>query len=77
MERRTAGQTDTTDIIMLATNVGYIPRYGLISLCLMMLAKELKPNRKLLPDHLSFILHGALVGAGSLWPNKWARAKRN
>jgi hypothetical protein len=31
------------------------------------LAKELKPNRKLFPDHLSFILHGALVVAGSLW----------
>ncbi len=29
---------------------------------------ELEPNRKLFPDHLSSILHGALVGAGSLWP---------
>jgi len=28
---------------------------------------ELKPNRKLFPDYLSFILHGVLVGAGSLW----------
>jgi hypothetical protein len=27
-----------------------------------------KPNRKLLPDHLSSILHDALVGAGSTWP---------
>jgi hypothetical protein len=26
---------------------------------------ELKFNGKLFPDHLSFILHGALVGAGS------------
>jgi len=32
------------------------------------LAKELKPNRKLFPDHLPSILHGALVGAGALWP---------
>jgi len=30
---------------------------------------ELEPNRKLFPDHLPSILHGAaLVGAGSLWP---------
>jgi hypothetical protein len=29
----------------------------------------MEPNRKLFPDHLLFILHGALVmGAGSLWP---------
>ncbi len=28
----------------------------------------MKPNRKLFPDHLSSILHGVLVGAGSLWP---------
>jgi len=27
-----------------------------------------KTNRKLFPDHLPFILHGVLVGAGSLWP---------
>jgi hypothetical protein len=30
------------------------------------LARELKPNRELVRDHLSFILHGALVGAGPL-----------
>jgi hypothetical protein len=30
---------------------------------------ELESNRKLFPHHLSSILHGALVGAGSLWPN--------
>ncbi len=30
---------------------------------------ELEPNRKLFSDHLSFILHGALVAAGSLWPD--------
>jgi len=30
--------------------------------------KELEHNRKLFPDHLSSILHGALVGADSLWP---------
>jgi len=30
---------------------------------------ELEPNRKLFPDHLPFILQGALVGAGSLWVN--------
>jgi hypothetical protein len=29
------------------------------------LDKELEPNRKLFPDHLPFIFHGALVGAGS------------
>jgi len=34
------------------------------------LGRELEPNRKLFPDHLSFILHGALMGAGSLWPGK-------
>ncbi len=34
------------------------------------LATELEPNRKLFPDHLPFILPGALVGAGSLWPEK-------
>jgi hypothetical protein len=28
----------------------------------------MEPNRKLFPHHLLFILHGALVGAGSLWP---------
>jgi hypothetical protein len=32
----------------------------------MVIARELKPNRELFPDHFSFILHGALVG--SLWP---------
>jgi hypothetical protein len=32
------------------------------------LARELKANRKLFPDLLPFILDGALVGAGSLWP---------
>jgi len=36
------------------------------------LAMELEPNRKLFPDHLpsirQSILHGALVGAGSTWP---------
>jgi hypothetical protein len=26
---------------------------------------ELEPNRKLFPDHLPSIFHGALVGAGS------------
>jgi hypothetical protein len=25
-------------------------------------------QQKLFPDHLPSILHGALVGAGSLWP---------
>jgi hypothetical protein len=34
----------------------------------MVRAMELKPNRELFPRHLSFILHGALVGASSLWP---------
>jgi hypothetical protein len=39
------------------------------------LARELKPNRKLFPDHLSSILHAVLVGANSftvasLWPLK-------
>jgi len=29
------------------------------------LAKELEPKQNLFPDHLSSILHGALVGAGS------------
>jgi hypothetical protein len=29
---------------------------------------ELEPNRKLFPDHFPSILHGELVGAGSLWP---------
>jgi hypothetical protein len=33
-----------------------------------MVNRELKPNRKLFSDHLPSILHGALVGAGSLWP---------
>jgi hypothetical protein len=28
---------------------------------------ELKPNKKQNFDHLTFILHGALVGVGSLW----------
>jgi hypothetical protein len=28
---------------------------------------ELEPNRKLFHDHLPSILHGALVGTGSLW----------
>jgi len=28
---------------------------------------ELEPNRKLSPDHLPFILNGAMMGAGSLW----------
>ncbi len=32
------------------------------------LARELELNRKLFPHHLPFILHGALVGAGWLWP---------
>jgi hypothetical protein len=32
---------------------------------------ELKPNRKLFPDHLPFIHHGALVGAGSLDTPQW------
>jgi hypothetical protein len=32
---------------------------------------ELEPNRKLFPDHTPFILHGVLVGAGSLWPIDW------
>jgi len=32
------------------------------------LVMELKPNRKLFPDHLPSIFHGALVGAGSMWP---------
>jgi len=30
------------------------------------LAREQDLNRKLFPDHLPFILHGALVGAGTL-----------
>ncbi len=34
-----------------------------------MLARELEPNRKLFPDHLPFHFHGALLGAGSLWPD--------
>jgi hypothetical protein len=29
---------------------------------------ELEPNRKMFPDHLPSILHGELVGAGSLGP---------
>ncbi len=33
-----------------------------------MVARELEPNRKLFPDHISSILDDALVGAGSLWP---------
>jgi hypothetical protein len=33
------------------------------------LARQLEPERKLFPDHLSFILYGALVDVGSLWPN--------
>jgi len=28
------------------------------------LGQELEPNRKLFPDHLPFILHGALVNSG-------------
>jgi len=31
-------------------------------------ARELEPNKKLFPDYLPFIFHGALVDAGSLWP---------
>jgi hypothetical protein len=27
----------------------------------------MEPNKTLFPDHLPSILHGALVGAGSLW----------
>jgi len=35
---------------------------------------ELKLNGKLFPDHLSFILHGALVGEGSSkCGNLWRR----
>jgi hypothetical protein len=33
-----------------------------------MVTRELEPNRKLFPDHISSILDGALVGADSLWP---------
>ncbi len=29
---------------------------------------ELEPNRKLFGDHSPSILHGALLGASSLWP---------
>jgi len=32
-----------------------------------MVTYELEPNGKLSADHLPFILHGALAGAGSLW----------
>jgi len=36
-------------------------------------AVNLKPNRKLfLTTYLPFILHGVLVGAGSLWPRATA-----
>ncbi len=41
------------------------------------LARELKPNRKLFPDHLAFILHGALVGAGSQWHPKLTNKKEH
>jgi hypothetical protein len=41
------------------------------------LARELKPNRKLFPDHLAFILHGALVGAGSQWHTKLTNKKEH
>jgi hypothetical protein len=30
----------------------------------------MEPNRKLFADHLPFILHRVLVGAGSLWPEQ-------
>jgi hypothetical protein len=33
----------------------------------MELELEPEPNRKLFPDHFPSILHGELVGAGSLW----------
>jgi hypothetical protein len=37
--------------------------------------KQLKPNRKLFPDDLSFILCGAGVGACSPWPNHTHKIK--
>jgi hypothetical protein len=42
------------------------------------LAKELENNIKSFLNHLSSILHGALVGVGSLWPLKsseWTSGK--
>ncbi len=42
-------------------------RWWVLLHCGPWLARELEPNRKLFPDRLPFILHGALVGAGSLW----------
>jgi hypothetical protein len=32
------------------------------------IARELEPNGKLFPNHFPFILHGAQMVAGSLWP---------
>jgi hypothetical protein len=37
----------------------------------------MEPNRKLSPDHLPPILHGALVGAGSLMATYWLGLMRN
>jgi len=31
---------------------------------------NLEPNEKLFPDHFSSIIHGASVGAVSIWPSK-------
>jgi len=39
------------------------------------LVRELKPNKKLFLDHLSFILHGALMGVGTLWPRRQGTTK--
>jgi hypothetical protein len=39
------------------------------------LASELKTNKKLFPNHLPFILHGAPVGASSLWPKRQGSTK--
>jgi hypothetical protein len=40
------------------------------------LAWELQPNREMFPNQLPFILHGALVGAGSLWPWLFSQISR-
>jgi len=36
------------------------------------LVKELEFNKKLFPNHLQFILRGALVGGGPLWPTYYS-----
>jgi hypothetical protein len=41
------------------------------------LTTEMEPNRKLFPDHLPFILGGALVGAGSRWPPSWTNQTKS